>query len=356
MSTLAGCLITSFHCRDLSKVITLSSSLVRRNQWSYHRLHSHVPSGVLGLAHAKQQASSSRTGVHSIKAFAAVGLATIGALGMAFYDGLWVPLLRDADNSDGVKYDLQALGVTPRLSLLSHTGNEVVSRIVADIKEGAAVIVDGFLSDAEIKAAREDISKLESMPGILQLNPKVAAGNSDIRTDRVCYLRDENKSFCGDGLRFCHKLLRGLACDLSEPDHKCLLVPNWAQLAVYEEGGGFYTWHTDGLEFPNWYWLFGPFALLFYFRWGAIRRRAITGIVYLNEGTWLAEQGGALRCRTHGVRLCDGKFESLPRGTNDYIDIWPHGGRLVLFDSQKVEHEVASTQQKRWALTVWIHE
>ena len=59
---------------------------------------------------------------------------------------------------------------------------------------------------------------------------------------------------------------------------------------------------------------------------GAVRRRAITAILYLNE-EWPRSAGGALRCRA-------------PVAGVDTKEILPRGGRLVLFDSHAVEHEV----------------
>lgn len=61
--------------------------------------------------------------------------------------------------------------------------------------------------------------------------------------------------------------------------------------------------------------------------------RRVTAIVYLDR-TWTLVDGGALRA---GGR-----------------DIAPFGGRLVVFRSDLVEHEVLAPQRPRFALTAWF--
>ena len=69
---------------------------------------------------------------------------------------------------------------------------------------------------------------------------------------------------------------------------------------------------------------------------GAANRR-VTAIVYLNEG-WRPEHGGALHVREPG---------GLDR------EILPELDRLVLFLSDRVEHEVRPAFRERWAVTAW---
>merc|ERR1719343_534595 len=198
----------------------------------------------------------------------------------------------------------------------------------------------------------------------------------DTRTDRVRYVREIAANAdgmlptattaaavtTGSGTLHCHRLLRALALDLEETNCSEFLVPAWTQLASYSDSSGFYRWHKDGLEFPSHYWLLGPLGLVLYFRWGAVRRRAYTAIVYLNkEEEWPEERGGAFRCRVpldnvvvfragpEGLKEEKGKLKT--DGTQPgepVVEIAPSGGRLVLFDSHTLEHEVASTFHERW--------
>ena len=71
------------------------------------------------------------------------------------------------------------------------------------------------------------------------------------------------------------------------------------------------------------------------------RDRAVTAILYLNPD-WEEAHGGCLR-----VRLEDEKGE---------VDIAPAWGRVVLFDSRRITHEVRPARHGRWALTAWIND
>ena len=73
--------------------------------------------------------------------------------------------------------------------------------------------------------------------------------------------------------------------------------------------------------------------------------RALTCILYLNDGWDVGAHGGALRAYP-------------PRGGGEaprYVDVAPVGGRLLLFDSVAVEHEVRPTYAPRMAITLWCH-
>ncbi|CAK9087603.1 unnamed protein product, partial [Durusdinium trenchii] len=167
-------------------------------------------------------------------------------------------------------------------------------------------------------------------------------------TDRVCYLRPSSflaaetggAALGGPQLQSCHERLRATAAQLERGGD----VLRRAE-AHYTEGSGFYKWHRDGLE-SDWSGLLGWY---YWLQRGAVRRRSVTGILYLNEEDWLPTSGGALRCRAAVAGVDVEKKSGL-------AEILPKGGRLVLFDSRKVEHEVVSTLRDRWALTAWFHE
>ena len=71
------------------------------------------------------------------------------------------------------------------------------------------------------------------------------------------------------------------------------------------------------------------------------RDRAVTAILYLNPD-WEEAHGGCLR-----VHLEDEKGE---------VDVAPAWGRVVLFDSRRITHEVRPASFGRWALTAWIND
>ena len=89
------------------------------------------------------------------------------------------------------------------------------------------------------------------------------------------------------------------------------------QLAHYPGNGAAYARHRDALA-------------------GKPGRR-LTAIAYLNAG-WTVPDGGALRLHVDPV-----------------VDIAPLLGRLVVFLSNQVEHEVMPTWASRLAITAWYY-
>ncbi|GLK87392.1 2OG-Fe(II) oxygenase [Pseudomonas turukhanskensis] len=66
-------------------------------------------------------------------------------------------------------------------------------------------------------------------------------------------------------------------------------------------------------------------------------RRTVSAVLYLNEG-WLPEQGGALRIYPE----------------DKAHDVAPVGGRLVIFMSGELPHEVLPATRERLSLTGWF--
>lgn len=88
--------------------------------------------------------------------------------------------------------------------------------------------------------------------------------------------------------------------------------------AVYPKGT-FYKRHLDTFQNDN--------------------RRKLSIVCYLNEADWPKENGGELTIYT----------------TDQAVDILPLPGRVVLFESQVLEHEVKRVQaSKRLSITGWL--
>lgn len=109
-----------------------------------------------------------------------------------------------------------------------------------------------------------------------------------------------------------------------------------AKLAVTSPGGSVYPLHIDN-----------PQGL------AAGDTRKLTCIIYLNPDY---DEGDAGHLRIM-------RNESKENGTSSFVDISPDGGRLVLFWSDEIPHEVLPTApnadsfdqtRERWALTLWI--
>ena len=104
-----------------------------------------------------------------------------------------------------------------------------------------------------------------------------------------------------------------------------LQVPLSAMVACYDGAGTRYVQHVDNDGVTG-------------------DRRELSAVLYVNDANWDCEKdGGALRC--HDV---------VGGYTDTYTDIAPVGGRLVLFKSRKVLHEVMPSQRRRFAITIWF--
>eukprot|EP00747_Dinoflagellata_sp_TGD_P043542 gnl/TRDRNA2_/TRDRNA2_142751_c1_seq2.p1 gnl/TRDRNA2_/TRDRNA2_142751_c1~~gnl/TRDRNA2_/TRDRNA2_142751_c1_seq2.p1 ORF type:complete len:316 (-),score=29.36 gnl/TRDRNA2_/TRDRNA2_142751_c1_seq2:140-1087(-) len=135
---------------------------------------------------------------------------------------------------------------------------------------------------------------------------------------------------CLEAVRF----LEGLAAAL-DGEHKLgLLRPRRCMISCYE-AGGFYVTHRDNSRDSQ---------------SGLMKNnRALTAILYVNDQHWPAENGGALRCYV-GSALDD----NVGSTATEVVDVLPAGGRVVLFDSKQVLHEVRSSTRRRFALSVWF--
>ena len=178
---------------------------------------------------------------------------------------------------------------------------------VRHLGEGEPLQHDGFASSEEVAGWSP------SMRAHDQAFTEAGTGadrgsDSRVRTDRTAWEADLQL----DGMRDRFTELRA---ELNEAAWMGLALFS-IQLAVYAEGGH-YAAHRDALR-------------------GDPARR-VTAILYLNSD-WMPSDGGCLRVHTpHGHR-----------------DIEPRGGRLVLFRSDRLLHEVLPGHAIRQAATAWF--
>jgi len=130
-------------------------------------------------------------------------------------------------------------------------------------------------------------------------------------------------------------------------------VPLSSQIAVYNKGEGVigYRAHRDTPEnlgvSPTSVGRKHPLRSILQ---PGLNDRVITIIVYLNERQWDADaSGGSLRCYL-GAKEWDLSGDT----ATDIIEISPRGGRIVVFDSKTVLHEVLPSRDRRIALTCWV--
>ncbi|WP_439484032.1 2OG-Fe(II) oxygenase [Cyclobacterium plantarum] len=88
----------------------------------------------------------------------------------------------------------------------------------------------------------------------------------------------------------------------------------------------------------------GSFYLRHLDRFQSVNYRIVSVILYLND-TWDESEGGALRLYFTGSN-----------GLEEHTDIFPIGGRLVVFLSGEIHHEVLPTKATRISLTGWYKD
>lgn len=269
---------------------------------------------------------------------------------------------------------------------------------VRALERDGLVVVPGALTAAGLRRARADIAGGAASAAFFGPSGVGGGGASSgergrgpgggererpVRQDLVCWLRpnanagtdtdktqeteeggnDDN----GPHLQHCIDLVRGVAAALSanryadSTDHR---VPRQCQLALYRgDGAAGYDRHLDRCRAT-----LAELGLLEYLRLEDYRGRAVTVILYLNDESRTKEDGGQLRCwlrkrkrrrkgRTEPPQLAEGERE---REDDDDefgppFDIEPTGGSMLIFNSDRLEHQVLASLEDRYALTVWIN-
>lgn len=195
--------------------------------------------------------------------------------------------------------------------------NPMFEKIIDDLIQKKYSIVDTFFAEEEVKQFRNTLlSKYES-----ERFKKSAIGNKfneeidkTIRGDFIYWINEAHPS-TSEQLFF--QKINSLIEYLNKT---CFMgiVKKEFHYAVYPKGT-FYKRHLDAFQNDD--------------------RRKLSIVCYLNEANWPKENGGELTIYTE----------------NETIDILPLPGRVVLFESQLLEHEVKRVQaSKRLSITGWL--
>jgi len=194
--------------------------------------------------------------------------------------------------------------------------NETFETIIEGIVNKQYVVVDDFFSTEEVTLLKNGLLDVLHQ----QAFKKSAIGNRTdekvieaIRGDYIFWL-DEQTDTPASALFF--KKVNDLVAYLNAT---CFLgiAEKEFHYALYPEGT-FYKRHLD--VFQN------------------DQRRRLSLVCYLNDENWLPEFGGEL---------------VIYKDSGD-VTIFPERGRVVIFDSQTLEHEVKPVQQKRYSITGWL--
>lgn len=238
----------------------------------------------------------------------------------------------------------------PQLSILH-------PRHIAKLEQHGYVVVDDVLeadTAVQVGAAAMRLARDTATGGFQRAG--LAGHDASVRDDVTCFLSDDSDSpapalqneavqAAADTLRAVHRdisLAVRLRYGASRPE---------LQLAVYDpaaavaddgaaaatpaaDGETRYERHRDGFpsaglqdedegEGPMW--------------------RRVTAILYCNSPAWSEVDGGALRL-----------YSPAPTDGGGSVDVLPVAGKLVVFMSGAVEHEVLPVYSPRVALTAWF--
>ncbi|WP_029033107.1 2OG-Fe(II) oxygenase [Salinimicrobium terrae] len=198
--------------------------------------------------------------------------------------------------------------------------NPVYEKIISDLLDQQYSIVEDFFSLSEVEELRNSLlSKYEE-----DNFKKAAIGNrtneviaKSIRGDFILWLNEAEaaqaeKAFFQKINDFVQYLNR--TCFMG-------IIHKEFHYALYPEGT-FYQRHLDTFQNDD--------------------RRKLSMVCYLNDQDWQPENGGELVIYTN------------ENGVEKSKSIYPFPGRMVIFESQVLEHEVKPVKTERLSITGWL--
>ena len=199
--------------------------------------------------------------------------------------------------------------------------NPLYESIIEDLLQRKYSVIDNFFSTEEVEVLRNGLlAKYEE-----DQFKKSAIGNKtnelvekEIRGDFILWL---NEAEAGTAENVFFNRVNNLVDYLNRTCFMGILHKEF-HYAVYPEGT-FYKRHLDTFQNDG--------------------RRKLSVVCYLNDETWLEENGGELTIYLDG------------NGEEKAIDLYPFPGRVVIFESQELEHEVQRVKHsKRFSITGWL--
>lgn len=205
------------------------------------------------------------------------------------------------------------------------------SESLSELTSSGYVIIDNFLPGDLQEALRKDVSNLRqnSKFKVAKIGQdSTNALNTEIRVAETCFVGPTKLLDCPNEDRSTlYTILDQIRQDLPQPLDTTLSE----FLYAYYPSGGFYRRHRDAIP--------GSASIL----------RKYSLLLYLNKD-WTDQAGGKLRLHK------DSGGDFLPPGEDPkFQDVDPLGGTLVLFESDKLPHEVLDTQAERIAIVGWYN-
>ncbi|MGB6269206.1 MAG: 2OG-Fe(II) oxygenase [Olleya sp.] len=203
---------------------------------------------------------------------------------------------------------------------LDFVENPLYEQMISDIATQKFSIVDDFFNEEEVAILRTSLLQKHEEDAF----KKAAIGNKfdeviikTIRGDVILWI-DETTANPAELLFF--KKINTLVDYLNKTCFLGILYKEF-HYALYPKGT-FYKRHLDTFKNDD--------------------RRKLSFVCYLNHEDWQPENGGEL------VLYLDNNGQETERV------IYPFPGRVVIFESQILEHEVKPVQTKRLSITGWL--
>lgn len=210
--------------------------------------------------------------------------------------------------------------MNPIFQDIAFVENPLYERIIEDIVVQKYAIVEDFFNDEEVGLLRQSLMDKHAEDAF----KKAAIGNKlnatvvkAIRGDVILWI-DESHANSAEGLFF--NKINSLVSYLNRTCFLGILHKEF-HYALYPKGT-FYKRHLDTFQNDD--------------------RRKLSFVCYLNESGWVPENGGEL------VLYLD------DYGSQTEKVIYPFPGRVVVFESQLLEHEVKPVNTERLSITGWL--
>lgn len=200
--------------------------------------------------------------------------------------------------------------------------NPLYERIITDIASQKYSVVEDFFSKEDVQILRQSLLQKHEENAF----KKAAIGNrinetieKSIRGDVILWI-DETTANEAEQLFF--NKMNDLVQYLNRTCFLGILHKEF-HYALYPTGT-FYKRHIDTFQNDD--------------------RRKLSFVCYLNEDGWLPENGGELTLYLNNSDASETIEKS----------IYPLPGRMVIFESQIIEHEVKPVNKERLSITGWL--
>lgn len=198
--------------------------------------------------------------------------------------------------------------------------NPVYEKIISDLLEQQYSIVEDFFDASEVEELRNSLLEKYEDDNF----KKAAIGNrtneviaKSIRGDFILWLNEAEAAAAEKAF------FRKINDFVDYLNKTCFLgiLQKEFHYALYPEGT-FYKRHLDTFQNDD--------------------RRKLSLVCYLNDQDWKPEYGGEL------------VIYKEENGVENPITIYPFPGRVVIFESQVLEHEVKPVKTERLSITGWL--